>query len=229
MDPSLQAVLWDMDGTLVRTEELWMVAEQRTMLAFDSYWDAEDQAVAIGGPLDRVVTYMAQRVGLAEDVIGERLVHEIEALMRVEHVPWMPGAFELHDELTRARIGQGLVSNSWRELIDVALDELHTSFDVTIAGDEVERPKPDPQPYALACERLGASPSRTVVLEDSPTGVTAALAAGCWVVGIPHVSALPEHGRLVVVESLRDVSLGLLEGIVNPDTKSSSTSPIASS
>lgn len=214
MTGELQAVLWDMDGTLVRTEELWMTAEERTMASFGSYWDAQDQAVAIGGPLDRVVQYMAQRVGRPEALVGERLVGEIETLMREQPVPWMPGALELHERLTDIGIGQALVSNSWRELIEVALEELHTSFDVVIAGDEVERTKPDPLPYLKACAELGAQPQRSVVLEDSPTGVTAALEAGCWVVGIPHVSALPEHERLRIVTSLTDVTPTMLRELV---------------
>jgi len=212
-DGSLEAVLWDMDGTLVRTEELWKVAEERTMAAFGSYWDAQDQAVAIGGPLDRVVRYMATRVQRPQPEVAERIVAEIEHLMRSEHVPWMPGAKDLHDALTNAGIPQALVSNSWRELMDVALDELHTSFDVTIAGDEVTHPKPDPLPYLRALELLGASPEHSVVLEDSPTGVTAALQAGCWVIGVPHVSELPPDARMVVVDSLREVNVEFLQAV----------------
>lgn len=207
-------MLWDMDGTLVRTEELWMTAEERTMAAYGSHWDAQDQAVAIGGPLDRVVRYMADRVGRTEHEVGTRIVQEIEELMRAEQVPWMPGALQLHDALAAKLIPQALVSNSWRELMDVALDELDTVFDVIVAGDEVERPKPDPMPYLRACQILGAAPERTVVLEDSPTGVTAALAAGCWVVGIPHVSALQPDDRLAVVDSLEDVDVAFLEALV---------------
>lgn len=202
----LQAVLWDMDGTLVRTEELWMAAEERTMAAFGSHWDAQDQAVAIGGPLDRVVRYMAARVGQPESVVGEKLVAEIEELMHTEHVPWMPGARQLHDALSEAGVPQALVSNSWRHLMNTALQELGTRFDVTVAGDEVGRPKPAPDPYLKGCELLDADPAFTVVLEDSPTGVTAGVAAGCHVVGIPHVSALPTGERVTIVESLTDVT-----------------------
>lgn len=212
----LQAVLWDMDGTLVRTEELWMAAEERTMAAFGSHWDAQDQAVAIGGPLDRVVRYMASRVSQPEDVVGARLVAEIEHLMHSEHVPWMPGARELHDALSAQGVPQALVSNSWRHLMDTALAELGTKFDVTVAGDEVEHPKPEPDPYLRGCELLDASPAFTVVLEDSPTGVNAGIAAGCYVVGIPHVSPLPTGPRVTIVDSLKDVTPGFLEQLVAP-------------
>lgn len=198
----LEAVLWDMDGTLVRTEELWMAAEMATMSAFGGHWDAQDQAVAIGGPLDRVVRYMADRVGHPEAEVSRRLTDEIEGLMRAEDIPWMPGARELHDALAAAGVPQALVSNSWRELMDAALAELATSFDVIIAGDELARSKPDPLPYLTACDRLGVAPTDTVVIEDSPTGVAAGLAAGCAVLGVPHIGELPPAPRLTVTPSL---------------------------
>ncbi len=214
MTLELAAVLWDMDGTMVSTEELWMTAEERTMAAFDSHWNAQDQAVAVGGPLDRVITYMAARVHRPEPEVAERLVHEIEHLMRTEEIPWTPGARELHDALAAAGIRQALVSNSWRELMDAALEELDTVFDVIIAGDEVDKPKPDPEPYLTACRLLGVSPEEVVVLEDSPTGLRAALAADCTVVGIPHVSDLPTDPRLTIVDSLSDVSPARLRALV---------------
>lgn len=198
----LAAVLWDMDGTLVRTEELWMAAEIATMAAFGGHWDAQDQAVAIGGPLDRVVRYMADRVGHPEAEVGRRLTDEIEHRMRTEEIPWMPGARELHDALVAAGVPQALVSNSWRALMDAALAELATSFEVIIAGDELARSKPDPLPYLMACQRLGAEPTSAVVIEDSPTGVAAGLAAGCAVLGVPHFGELPAAPRLTVTASL---------------------------
>ena len=171
-----------MDGTLVRTEELWMAAEENTMAAFGGHWDAQDQAVAVGGPVDRVLEYMAERVGRPVDEVGAKIVGEIEHLMRTEHIPWMPGARELHRELTAAGVPQALVSNSWRGLMDTALQELDTSFDVVIAGDEVERPKPDPFPYLHACERLGVDPRRRWCSRTRPRAWRQQLAraAGWW-------------------------------------------------
>lgn len=198
----LEAVLWDMDGTLVRTEELWMTAERDTMEGFGSHWDAQDQAVAVGGPLDRVVNYMADRVGVDYDTLYRRLADRIEYLMATEPVPWMPGAQELHESLTASGLPQALVSNSWRELIQASLAKVQTSFDEIIGGDELARSKPDPLPYLTACARFGADPQRSVVIEDSATGVTAGLAAGCAVLGVPQVGELEPHPRLTVTESL---------------------------
>jgi HAD superfamily hydrolase (TIGR01509 family) len=198
----LEAVLWDMDGTLVRTEELWMTAEIQTMESFGSHWDAQDQAVAVGGPLDRVVRYMADRVRQPEATVNRRLTDEIEHLMGTEEIPWMPGARELHGALESDGVAQALVSNSWRELMEAALAKVATSFDVIIAGDELARSKPDPLPYLTACARLGADPQRSVVIEDSATGVAAGLAAGCAVLGVPQVGELDPHPRLTIADSL---------------------------
>lgn len=211
---TLQAVLWDMDGTMVRTEELWVESEERTMAKLGSVWTAQDSAVAIGGPLDRVAEYMAERVGRSTSDVAQILVDDIEELMASREIPWMPGAAELHEDLIAAGVAQALVSNSWRELMDSVLDRLDTVFDVVIAGDEVARPKPDPMPYVTASRLLGASTSQTVVLEDSPTGVRSALAAGCAVVGVPQDSELPEHPRLTVVDSLAKVDVQMLRSLV---------------
>lgn len=212
---TLEAVLWDMDGTLVRTEELWLLSEERTMADFGSHWDAQDQAVAVGGPMDRVISYMAERVGRTEAEVADRIIAEIEDLMRTSHIAWMPGARELHEELAAAGIPQALVSNSWRELVNAALTDLDTSFRVVIAGDEVAHPKPDPEPYALACARLNARPQHTVVLEDSPTGVAAGLAAGCHVVAIPHIGGIAPAPRLTILDTLAGVTLALLDAIAD--------------
>lgn len=213
--PVPEAVLWDMDGTLVRTEELWMAAESQTMESFGGHWDAQDQAVAVGGPFDRVTVYMAKRVGVDVDVLSERLNRTIEQLVAAEHVPWMPGARELHEELAAAGVPQALVSNSWRELMTAALADLQTSFDVVIGGDEVERSKPDPLPYLTACARLGVRPERCVVIEDSATGVAAGLAAGAAVLGVPHVGELNPHPRLTVTHSLVGWTPDRLDGLLD--------------
>lgn len=199
---------------MVRTEELWVISEARTMTKLGGVWTAQDAAVSIGGPLDRVVDYMAERVGRTSAEVSEILVADIEELMQAHEIPWMPGARELHDQLVAAGIAQALVSNSWRELMDTVLDKLDTSFDVSIAGDEIERPKPNPMPYVRAAELLGASTSQTVVLEDSPTGIRAALGAGCTVVGVPLNSDLPPHPRLTIVESLAQVDLAMLRSLI---------------
>ncbi|WP_197358231.1 HAD-IA family hydrolase, partial [Streptomyces clavuligerus] len=84
----------------------------------------------------------------------------------------------------------------------------------SVAGDEVPRTKPHPDPYLLAARRLGADPVRCAVIEDTATGVAAAEAAGCRVVAVPSVAPIaPAEGRLVV-RSLEEVDLGVLRALV---------------
>lgn len=194
-----------------------MAAETQTMESFGGHWDAQDQAVAVGGPFDRVTEYMAKRVGVEVNTLAERLNRTIEHLVATRHVPWMPGARHLHEELRAAGVPQALVSNSWRELMQAALADLHTSFDVIIGGDEVERSKPDPLPYLTACARLGVSPEQCIVIEDSATGVAAGLAAGCVVLGVPHVGELNPHPRLYVTTSLEQWTPQRLVGLLTGD------------
>jgi len=87
------------------------------------------------------------------------------------------------------------------------------SFGVTVCGEDVRRGKPDPEPYLLAAARLGVPAAGCVVLEDSPTGIAAARAAGCPVIAVPSVPVPPTPG-LVTVKALEEVSIDLLEGAV---------------
>jgi beta-phosphoglucomutase-like phosphatase (HAD superfamily) len=87
------------------------------------------------------------------------------------------------------------------------------SFSVTVCGEDVRRGKPDPEPYMVAADRLGVPAAGCVVLEDSPTGIASARAAGCPVIAVPSVPVSPAPG-LVTVGSLEEVGIDLLEGAV---------------
>ncbi|MDA0638747.1 HAD family hydrolase, partial [Nonomuraea sp. MCN248] len=93
----------------------------------------------------------------------------------------MPGATPLLRELAAARIPTALVTASPRSIAALVLPRLGHRFDEVVAAEDTRRGKPHPDPYLEAARRLGARPSRCVVLEDSPAGVTAATAAGCHV------------------------------------------------
>lgn len=208
------AVLFDMDGLLVDSEPEWLLAEEEIALSLGITWQASDQAHCLGGPLRKVGEYLATRAGLPIEA-GVELEQRIIGMMveRVgKGVPAMPGAHELLAELREAEIPIALVSASPRRLVDAALSGAGLSgFDTIVAGDEVGRTKPFPDPYLEAAKRLGVSAADCVVLEDSVTGVTAGLASGAMVVAIPHLVPIAPGERLKVEGSLVEISLDYLQ------------------
>lgn len=208
------AVLFDMDGTTVETESLWYAAEIATMRRFDTPWTAHDQERSVGGPFERVVAYMAEKCDVAETAIAYELSEQIHNRMQAHDLVIQPGILSLVTELRRAGIATALVSNSFRALVDLVLESTNLKFDVTIAGDEAAHPKPDPDPYLLACQLLRVEPRDCVVLEDSVIGIASATAAGCAVVAIPAVGLIEPGPRGLVVNSLREVDLSILRRLV---------------
>ncbi len=209
---ALQAVLFDLDGVLVDSEPIWFRVEERVMAELGGRWRHEDQAVCVGGTLPETAAYMLARSASARSSadVQRRLVQEMAAELRTG-VPLTPGAGELLDRLAAAGVPLGLVSSSFRVLVDAALEAIGADrFLVSVAGDEVHRPKPDPEPYRSAVRRLGADPARCVVFEDSPPGVAAAEAAGCICVGVPDVVPLQPTRTRPVVTTLAEVDLGWL-------------------
>ncbi|MFJ9949050.1 HAD family hydrolase [Kitasatospora sp. NPDC091207] len=212
----LQAVLLDMDGTLVDTENFWWQAEASLFAELGFTLDENDRTHVVGGPMSRVIDYLLAATGVdiapadLTVLINQRFVDLLGG-----GVPLMPGAERLLNTLAAHGVPAALVSASHRHVIDIVLQSLGAHhFAFTVAGDEVPRTKPHPDPYLEAARRLGAEPSRCVVVEDAPTGVRAAEAAGCPVIAVPSVAPIePAPGRLVL-PSLEHVDLELLRSLV---------------
>ena len=222
-DPVLAAVLFDMDGLLVDTEHAWAQAEVAVMAWLGHpHWSQAESSQMLGGPLTRVAAYMKQVAG--SDHSAQRIEAELVATMAdllAHGADHRPGAQALLDDLTVNSVPCALVSSSPRSLVDAVLASVGGShFTTTIAGDEVDRTKPFPDPYLLACARLGVPPAHAVVLEDSPVGVAAAEAAGCVVVAVPFVVAIEAAPRRYVVGSLEELDTArlrlLLAGAATP-------------
>jgi HAD superfamily hydrolase (TIGR01509 family) len=127
----------------------------------------------------------------------------------------LPGALALLDELTAGGVTIALVSASPRHVVDIVLDALgRHRFAVSFAAGETPRTKPAPDPYLAAAEALGADPARCVAVEDTPTGIASAEAAGCAVLAVPSSAPVESAYRRTVVHSLLDVDLSLLRTLV---------------
>ncbi|MET9671136.1 HAD family phosphatase [Streptomyces sp. NPDC006475] len=213
---ALQAVLLDMDGTLVDTEGFWWDAEVEVFADLGHELDEAWRDVVVGGPMTRSAGYLIEATG-ADITMPELTVllnDRFEARIG-RGVPLMPGAQRLLAELAAQGVPTALVSASHRRIIDRVLASLGPkNFALSVAGDEVPRTKPHPDPYLLAARGLGAEPARCAVIEDTATGVASAEAAGCRVVAVPSVAPIaPAVGR-VVVRSLEEVDLGFLRTLI---------------
>jgi HAD superfamily hydrolase (TIGR01509 family) len=129
----------------------------------------------------------------------------------------LPGTTELLAALRAEGVPMALVSSSYRVLVDAVLQHGFGPFDVTVAGDEVTHGKPAPEPYLLACTRLGVDPRQCVVLEDSGAGVASGEAAGCAVVAVPSVAGvvIEPARRRMVRSSLTQVDVPALRALVS--------------
>jgi HAD superfamily hydrolase (TIGR01509 family) len=199
------AVLFDMDGTLIDSEGLWLDAEISVMGTLGSTWTEADQAHCLGGPLERVADYMIERSGAAASAtdVGLMLLDAMEQLLRATPLAWRPGARSLLVECRSSHVPTALVSASWNRLIDAVSEKIADDigmapFDTVIAGDDVENSKPHPEPYLAAAAALGVAPHDCLALEDSPTGVRSAVNAGCRVVAIPHIATIDEPAVAIV-------------------------------
>ncbi len=213
---SLQAVLLDMDGTLVDTEDFWWDAESEAFAELGHVLKDEWRQVVVGGPMTRSAGFLieATKADITVDELTGLLNAKFTERLR-RGVPLAPGARRLLTELRLHGVPTALVSASHREIVDEMLKSLGAEhFDVTIAGDELSRTKPHPDPYLTAARRLGADPARCAVIEDTVTGVAAGEAAGCQVVAVPSVSPIEAAEGRTVVKSLEEVNLAFLRSLV---------------
>jgi HAD superfamily hydrolase (TIGR01509 family) len=176
-----------MDGLLVHTERQWLQAKTILFERHAAQLTRADQAAVFGAADLESVTYFAGRLGLPDDAI-EDLRHEYMAIIGeliAQGVELTDGATELFEAL-EDEVPLGLASNTRRTLVDEVLRQTPFAgrFGAIATGDEVS-PKPAPDVYALVCERLGVVPGESVAVEDSPTGVVAAKAAGLTCIGVP--------------------------------------------
>lgn len=200
-------VLWDMDGTLVDTEPYWMACEYALVAAHGGVWSDEHAHALVGNDLLVSARYIALHgpVPLPPEQIVDILLDGVVERV-LDHVPWRPGARELLAALTVEGVPNALVTMSWTRLAEAVLADLPpNAFAAVVTGDQVRHGKPHPEPYLLAARRLGLAPADCVAIEDSPTGIASAAAAGVPVIGVQHLVTLTGHTTGPVLTTLEGV------------------------
>ena len=203
------AVLWDLDGTIADTEPAWIAAETAIARRHGHSWSTEQGLQMVGNPILRSAQMMREQLALpmTAEAIAQEMNERVQDTI-VKTVVWRPGARELLRQLSVHRVPCALVTMSYRPLVDTLVSLLpDRTFAATVAGDEVTRGKPDPEAYLLAAQLLGVPAADCVAIEDSPTGVKAAAAAGCRAIVVPHHLPVVPDPAWSVWDSLLDVDV----------------------
>jgi HAD superfamily hydrolase (TIGR01509 family) len=200
----IRAVVFDLDGVLIDSEQVWDDVRERLARERGGRWTAEAQRDMMGMSSPEWSRYMHDVIGLPEppEEISREVVERMMKLYR-EHLPVVPGAREAVERLA-ARWPLGLASSSNRELIDLALELLGVEhlFKATVSSEEVARGKPAPDVYLEAARRLGVAPTDAAAIEDSENGIRAAKAAGMRVIAIPNPHFPPDEDALTHADIL---------------------------
>jgi HAD superfamily hydrolase (TIGR01509 family) len=194
----LAAVVFDLDGVLVDSEQLWDSARRELVAERDGTWTDDATRAMMGMSSTEWSGYLRDELGvdLEPPAISAAVIERLEHLYR-ERLPLLPGAREAV-VATSERWPLGLASSSNREIIDLVLElaELDTYFEATVSSEEVPRGKPAPDVYLEAARRLGVSPSACAAVEDSTNGLRSAAAARMSVIAIPNETFPPSDDAL---------------------------------
>jgi HAD superfamily hydrolase (TIGR01509 family) len=208
----IEAVIFDLDGVLLDSEQVWDEAREQLAKERGGRWHENAQRDMMGMSSPEWSRYMHDVIGLPEpaEEISREVVERLAKLYR-RHLPAIPGGREAVERLA-ARWPLGLASSSNRALIDLALELLGVNnlFKATVSSEEVARGKPAPDVYLEAAHRLGVAPAQAAAIEDSENGIRAAKSAGMRVIAIPNPHFPPADDALmqadVILRSLEELT-----------------------
>jgi len=226
----IDAVVFDLDGVILQTEEVWDEVRGRYVVEQGGRYDEEAQRAMMGMSASEWSRYLAEELGVpgTPEEISADIVRLMEERYR-EELPLIPGAVEAVERLA-ARRPLGLASSSNRPLIDtaLALSSLDRFFTATVSSEEVARGKPAPDVYLEAARRLGVDPDRCAAVEDSHSGIRSAKAAGMRVIAIPNPGFPPDPEALaladLVLDSIADLDEKAVDSAAQPSLGASRVS-----
>jgi HAD superfamily hydrolase (TIGR01509 family) len=200
----IQAVIFDLDGVLIASEEVWAEVRREFALSHAGHWEPDSQRTMMGMSSAEWAAFMHDDLGvaLAPEEIVAAVVAEMSTRYR-HHLPLLPGAREAVHRLGR-RWPLGLASSANRPLIDLVLDEsrLAPCFAATLSTEEVGRGKPAPDVYLEVSRRMGVDPRRCAGVEDSSNGLRALRAAGMRSIAVPNPDFPPDNEALASADAV---------------------------
>jgi HAD superfamily hydrolase (TIGR01509 family) len=203
---SIDTIIFDLDGVLLETEEVWNEVRHEFAVSHGGHWEAHDQPMVMGASSMEWAAHMREHNGvlLSGQEIYEGIIGGLRARY-AEHLPLIPDAVEAVRRLA-ATYRLGVASSSPREIIEYALElaGLRSCFASLVSSDEVGQGKPAPDVYEEACSRLGTVPTNAAAVEDSSNGIKSAYGSGVAVIAIPGPAYPPSADAL----GLADVVLG---------------------
>jgi HAD superfamily hydrolase (TIGR01509 family) len=218
----IEAVVFDLDGVLIRTEEIWDEVREAFVRERGGRYDEEAQRAMMGMSSLEWSRFIHDDLGVPDppEEISREVVQQMEERYR-ERLPLVEGAVAAVERLG-ARWPLGLASSSNRPLIDVVLELAGFTrfFRATVSSEEVAHGKPAPDVYLEAARRLGVRPDACAAIEDSSSGMRSARAAGMTVIAIPNPSYPPDEEALaaadLVLGSLDELTPELIERLGRP-------------
>lgn len=213
------AVVFDLDGVLIESEQVWDEAREQLVCERGGTWDDSATTDMMGMSSTEWSSYMHDRLGvpMTPDEINDDVVRRVAAKYE-EHLPLLPHAVETVRELGE-RWPLGVASSSNRPIIDLVLERagLRACFAAVVSSEEVANGKPAPDVYLAAARELGVDPAECAAIEDSTNGIKSAVAARMRTIAVPNRQFRPDDDVLasaaVVVSSLAEVTVDLVASL----------------
>jgi HAD superfamily hydrolase (TIGR01509 family) len=214
-NPGPDAVLFDMDGTLLDSEKIWDIGLDALAAHLGGQLSPAARESMLGSPIGLSIRLVHEDLGVDADP-RESTAYLLDCVAAIfaDDLHWRPGARELVTAVAAAGVPTGLVTSTVRRLTDVALDWMGRDlFTVSVCGDETPTQKPTPVPYLRAAELLGLDPARCLAVEDSPIGIASAEAAGLAVLAVPSEVPIGPGPKRILRSDLVGVDLAVLRAV----------------